>query len=352
MKGVTSSIDVITFHPPTREPLMRSFTNARHFRRRPRSRGQSLVEFALILPIMLLFLAAVVDLGRVFYATISLNNAAREGAFQAAQTPDSYQSGQACNTATNLVVCRVQLESKDSSVSIAPSDISLSCGTPGCPEQAGSTVTVAVQGQFQLITPLLSMIFGGQTIPMSAQATALLEYFPPANTATLPPPPVAVMTSSSSGLTVSFDASGSSSNPTEWNWDFGDGNTSIDGPTVSHTYAVAGTYTVTLTVINLAGTDDTQSTVTVGAPATASPTSSGTPSPTPTSTPTPFNCYPPNVIGLAPGTASADLINAGFSVVSLSDLTTGQKGKIQSQNPDHTQCLSAGAQITIRYRPN
>lgn len=332
---------------------MRFFAIARQFRRRPRTRGQSLVEFALILPIVLLFLAAVVDLGRVFYATISLNNAAREGVFQAAQTPESFQAGQACNTATNLVTCRVQLESKGSSVLVAPADISMTCGLAGCPEGAGSTVTVAVQGQFQLITPLLSMIFGGQTIPMSASATALLEYFPPANTATLPPPPVAVVaTTSTSGLTVTLDASGSSSDPTEWNWDFGDGETSTDGPTVSHTYDDAGTYTVTLTVINLAGTDDVQYTVSVGAQPTPTPTSAGTPAPTPTATPTPFNCYPPNVIGQAPGTASANLLNAGFSVVSLSDLTTGVKGKIQSQNPDHTQCLDAGTQITIRYRPS
>ncbi len=82
--------------------------------RRRRTRGQSLVEFALILPIMLVFLAAVLDLGRVFYATITLNNAAREGAFAAASNPDSFDAGQPCNTATNMVVCRVQLESKDS----------------------------------------------------------------------------------------------------------------------------------------------------------------------------------------------------------------------------------------------
>ena len=96
---------------------MRLFDIAMRRRRAHRSRGQSLVEFAMILPIMLVFLAGVIDLGRVFYATITLNNAAREGALQASVTPDSFDQGQACNTATNLVVCRVQLESKGSGVS-------------------------------------------------------------------------------------------------------------------------------------------------------------------------------------------------------------------------------------------
>ena len=46
----------------------------------PRERGQSLVETAIIFPLLLLLLAAVVDFGRAFDAYIVLTNAAREGA--------------------------------------------------------------------------------------------------------------------------------------------------------------------------------------------------------------------------------------------------------------------------------
>jgi Flp pilus assembly protein TadG len=45
-----------------------------------REAGQSLVETAIIVPILLLLLAAVVDFGRAFDAYIVLTNAAREGA--------------------------------------------------------------------------------------------------------------------------------------------------------------------------------------------------------------------------------------------------------------------------------
>ena len=71
----------------------------------------------------MVFLATILDLGRIYYANISLLNAAREGAFQASKTPDSYDGGQPCNTTTNLIVCRIQLESKGSMVEVDESEI-------------------------------------------------------------------------------------------------------------------------------------------------------------------------------------------------------------------------------------
>ena len=42
--------------------------------------GQGMVEFALMLPVLVLFLVGVFDLGRAFHALITLNNAGREAA--------------------------------------------------------------------------------------------------------------------------------------------------------------------------------------------------------------------------------------------------------------------------------
>jgi Flp pilus assembly protein TadG len=44
-----------------------------------RSKGQSMVEFALILPLFVLFIIGIFDLGRAFFAYIAITNAAREG---------------------------------------------------------------------------------------------------------------------------------------------------------------------------------------------------------------------------------------------------------------------------------
>ena len=163
---------------------------------RNRTLGQSLVEFALVLPVFLLFFAAALDLGRVFYANITLNNAAREGAFQAALTPALYVEDQPCDQATNRVVCRIQNETSGSMIAIAPTDIDVTCSVPGCADAPGSLVTVEVRGKFRLITPLLSVVFGGRTLDLSSSAVAQIEYLPDPNTATPPPGPVAAFTGS------------------------------------------------------------------------------------------------------------------------------------------------------------
>lgn len=51
----------------------------------PSRRGQSLVEFALVLPVLLVLLLGIADFGRVFAAGIVLEAAARNGAEAAAQ---------------------------------------------------------------------------------------------------------------------------------------------------------------------------------------------------------------------------------------------------------------------------
>lgn len=68
-----------------------------------RGNGQSLVEFAMILPLMVLVIAGIVDLGRAFYASITISNAAREGArygtLNSGSTPGDFQN--ICNAAFN-----------------------------------------------------------------------------------------------------------------------------------------------------------------------------------------------------------------------------------------------------------
>jgi PKD repeat protein len=153
---------------------------------------------------------------------------------------------------------------------------------------------------------------------------------------------------------VAFSSSTSSGDPTDWEWDFGGGNTAVGSPTASFTFDTPGTYSVVLKVINLAGTDTDTCAILVTATPTPTSTSTGsaTASASATPTPVPTCAYPPNVIGQSPATAQANVINAGFNVVMNSTLTNGAKDKIQAQNPDHTQCKSLGSTVTLFYRPN
>ena len=159
-------------------------------RRRRKTRGQGLVEFALILPILMLFFVTVLDLGRVAATQVALTNAAREGAFQAAKTPDSFDASNPCpaDGSSNKIWCRIKMES-GGGASINSSDVSVSCAPAACtaPVASDSTVTVRVSGHFTLFTPLMGAFFGGQDVTVSASSTVHREWLPA--TAAITPPP-------------------------------------------------------------------------------------------------------------------------------------------------------------------
>ena len=249
-----------------------------------RSRGQSLVEFALLLPVFMLFFATTLDLGRLAAAQLSVANAAKEGAFQASSTPTDFNPSNPCPSTgdSNLVLCRVQLELKGSGISVNPSDIAVTCSQSGCPTGMGSRVTVTVTGRFQLLTPILSPFFGGTNVAFTRSSTVQRETLPAPETA----PPITTTTTTSTSTTSTTSActipsagfthsmlpkSGhapvvlavvdTTTSPscaiTSWFWDWGDGSTSMAKDPTPHTYVVPGKYFVTLRVANAAGTNTT-----------------------------------------------------------------------------------------------
>lgn len=157
--------------------------------RRAASRGQSLVEIALLLPILLLLLAGAGDLARVFGAQVSLSSAARAGALEASLHPTSFVAGQPCDATTNRVTCAVLTEARGSGTAIAASDISLTCAPSPCDETLGTTVTVTITGRLVLITPVMSVFMGTQTLTMTESAVAQLAVRPNVSTATPTPTP-------------------------------------------------------------------------------------------------------------------------------------------------------------------
>src|SRR4029450_9817452 len=60
--------------------------------RRRRTKGQGLVEFALITPVVLLLLLVTIDFGRALYGWVVLQNSARIAANFAALNPDGWQN--------------------------------------------------------------------------------------------------------------------------------------------------------------------------------------------------------------------------------------------------------------------
>ena len=146
-------------------------------------RGQALVELALILPLLLVLFGSALDLGRLYYSQITINNAAKEGALEAARDTDNlteFDSTRGCDADDNRVICLVINEAKGSLISIVPSDVALTCDPAPCPTAPtiGDTVELKVTANFLLISPILSGFFGGQTVPISATSIAQIGVDP------------------------------------------------------------------------------------------------------------------------------------------------------------------------------
>lgn len=296
VQGARQSIGGIDFNP-TGTRMRATLTAVAHRvrRRGPRSRGQSLVEFALILPVFLLFFGAVLDLGRVAAAQVTVTNVAREAAFQARLTPTDFDNTQGCpaDGSSNLVICRALLEAKNSPVTVAPADVSLTCD-PACTSGLGNRVTVTVVGHFKLVTPILAAFFSGnQDLQFTASSTHQLETLPAASAALPTPTPSPTPTASATAtptpsptspactlpsagftytaspstlmapvtVTVQDTSTSTSCGITSWYWVINRNNSvwwfsSDQNPTVP-SLSTPGTYRITLTVTNAAGSNTT-----------------------------------------------------------------------------------------------
>ena len=120
-------------------------------------RGQSLVEVALVLPIILMILLGLLDFGRVFYTMVALRDAADEGATYAAIKPNDSAGIQrrAAEASTNLV----SIQTGDVSV-VRPATIAV-----------GQPITVTVDFFFDLYTPFVQGLLPDGELILHGRAT-------------------------------------------------------------------------------------------------------------------------------------------------------------------------------------
>ncbi len=163
--------------------------------------GQSLVEMAMVLPILAILTFGLVDFGRGYYFQVSITNAAREGArvailniYVGPQTP-------ICSSSNSYATCPVQTDANiitavfhelnysgipPTSITICPPHDSTG-STAGCPDSSNRVdnfvaqnpvnyyVTVNVKYDFQLYTPLMQQLVGNP-IHMSVSVQMRTNY--------------------------------------------------------------------------------------------------------------------------------------------------------------------------------
>ena len=131
----------------------REATLLQRVRGRRGHRGQSVVEFALVLPVLILILLVVIDFGRVFYTWVNLTSAARVGAAYAAAHPTE-SFGPGSGYATAILADRNDLGCP---LSPTPAPPAPSFGLDTSP---GSFVTVTLGCDFRPATPFIGAIVG------------------------------------------------------------------------------------------------------------------------------------------------------------------------------------------------
>lgn len=142
-----------------------------------REKGQSLLELAFSMILLLLILAGIVDLGRAVYTLMVMQDAAEEGitfgvAFpgECDEIEDRVQNN-LLNYGTAPYTVRVLTREPASYPGGTPGATS-PC-VPGAPAHICDEMVVEVTRNFQITMPFLGA-FTGQTIPLTASANGIL----------------------------------------------------------------------------------------------------------------------------------------------------------------------------------
>ena len=125
-------------------------------------RGASAVEFAIILPVLLLVLGGIVDFGRYFFFQIQLTNAAREGARVAIAYPSPPDPTASINARVMAAAGGVP------SAAVTPVAI-CSSGVTGY-----ATVVVSAPFTWSVLGPAIKMV-GGTWVAPTAASTGVMR---------------------------------------------------------------------------------------------------------------------------------------------------------------------------------
>ncbi|MCK8059964.1 MULTISPECIES: TadE/TadG family type IV pilus assembly protein [unclassified Fusibacter] len=126
---------------------------------RSKKKGQSVVEFAILVPVLVLVLIAIIEFGLVFNAYFVLQTSARDAARQLSLGETD------ANTIAQIEAQAFGLDTSKLTITITPADTSRS---------SGDDVTVNVIYNHTVITPLLAA-FTGQELSLEVEVVMRVE---------------------------------------------------------------------------------------------------------------------------------------------------------------------------------
>ena len=157
----------------------------RRLRRRSRSRGQGLVEFALVVPLIVFLLFGVVDLGRAVFTYNTVSQAARSGGRTAMVNQERAKiRTSAINAAPTLrlTTSNVSICFKDAHTTERDCDDTFVDTCPRSQRVVGCLVIVTVRTTYRPMTPVFAQLFSSFTL--TATSVQAIEYVCPARTGT------------------------------------------------------------------------------------------------------------------------------------------------------------------------
>jgi len=126
---------------------------------RPNNRGQAIVEFALILPILIVLVMGILEFGLFFHSYVSVSFASKEAARLAALD---------ANATSQSIAVSVQATMP------ATGNMTITLA-PAAPRTTGLPLTVSASAQHTFMTPLIAVVMPSNPYTISSSTTARSE---------------------------------------------------------------------------------------------------------------------------------------------------------------------------------
>lgn len=112
-------------------------------------KGQSLVEFTIVLPILLILIMGMIESGMMLNSYITIENASREGARAGI-------IGNSDNQIKELIIARSpSLDPDNLTISIIPNELN---------RKSGDSLLVKVTYNYKIIVPIINGVFGNSVL--------------------------------------------------------------------------------------------------------------------------------------------------------------------------------------------